>query len=210
MYIVFEGLDGSGKSTQVELLQNALFEHLGTERVWACREPGGTPAAEKIRDLLKDPANDFPPQAELLLMTAARAALTVEIDKELANGWVVISDRNYLSTFAYQGAGYNLKSMALMLHNPLTTSHSIYRIPDLTFILTLPKDVAKARRKLRSPEDRIEQRDDEYFDRVFQYYDSFVGNETDSNIITIDATLPIESIHSAVLSIVLKRLKQNK
>lgn len=207
MYIVFEGLDGSGKSTQVELLQNALFEHLGTERVWACREPGGTPAAEKIRDLLKDPANDFPPETELLLMTAARSALKVGIEKELENGWIVISDRNYLSTFAYQGAGHDLMLMALRLHSPLIMNLAVCRKPDLTFILTLPKEVAKARRKLRSPEDRIEQRDDEYFDRVFQYYNTFVGSETDSNIITIDATLPIESIHSAVLSIVLKHLK---
>ncbi len=142
LFISFEGIEGSGKSTQVQCLQ-AYLESAGYE-VTVTREPGGTPIAEAIRGLLLDPENvAMSPTTELLLYEAARAQHVHErVRPALAAGRMVLCDRFVDSTTAYQGAGRGLGGEALERLHQLATDNLV---PDLTFLLDLPADVALVR-----------------------------------------------------------------
>lgn len=142
IFITLEGADGSGKSTQAELLAEVLLSR-GRE-VMRLREPGGTPISEKIRALLLDPANaEMSPECELLLYEASRAQLTRQvIEPALARGAVVLCDRYYDSTYAYQAGGRGLDETLVRQSNVLG---SCGRVPDRTLVLDLDPVLGYAR-----------------------------------------------------------------
>lgn len=142
MFITLEGADGCGKSTQAALLAQAL-EAAGREVV-CLREPGGTPISEKVRALLLDPAHaEMVPECELLLYEASRAQLTRQvIEPALARGAVVLCDRYYDSTYAYQAGGRKLPDDLVNAANALG---SCGVAPDRTVVLDLDPALAYAR-----------------------------------------------------------------
>ncbi len=150
MFISFEGLDGSGKTTQARLLAEVL-EAEGA-RVVRVREPGGTPAGERIRHLLLDPGEAIDPAAEALLYAAARAQLVADvIAPALADGAHVVADRFIDSSLAYQGVARGLGVERILEVNLLATRGLF---PDRTVLLRLPQAEAAGRRD--PTPDRIE------------------------------------------------------
>ncbi|HKA27638.1 MAG TPA: dTMP kinase [Gaiellaceae bacterium] len=163
MFITFEGLDGSGKSTQAELLADAIR---GTGRdVVTTREPGGTPLGERVRELLLT-GNGIAPWAEAALFAAARAELVEEvIDPALERGAVVICDRYLDSSLAYQGFARGLGiDRVLQLNLPAIGE----RLPDRTFLLEI--DPRQAALRVGDTGDRIEREDDEFRRQVADAY----------------------------------------
>jgi dTMP kinase len=165
MFLVLEGVEGSGKSTQARLLGRWLTE-LGVPHLLT-REPGGTAVGEEIRQILLH-GHDMPAQSELLLMNAARAAFVAEVVKPaLAAGKVVITDRFYHSSIAYQGYGRQL---------PLNQVREVCELaidglkPDLVIILDVPLEVGEARRATRGGADRIERAGTDFHTRVAEAY----------------------------------------
>ena len=144
LFITFEGTEGSGKTTQISLLAERL-RSMG-HRVRTLREPGGTPIGEEIRHTLKhSPANHaMTPEAELLLMNASRAQLVREVIRPaLAAGEIVLCDRFYDSTTAYQGYGRQLDLQ--MVKSIIDVAVGDTR-PDLTLLFVVPHEVSEARR----------------------------------------------------------------
>src|SRR6266478_6031223 len=149
LFISFEGTEGSGKSTQVSL----LAEHLRFERytVRTIREPGGTPVGEEIRHTLKHSADNdaMTFEAELLLMNASRAQLVREVIRPaLAAGDIVMCDRFYDSTTAYQGYG---RQLDLSVVKAIVDFAVRDTRPDLTLLLVVPYEVSEGRRVARQP-----------------------------------------------------------
>jgi dTMP kinase len=152
-FISFEGIEGSGKSTQVHLLQTSL-EQQGHE-VIVTREPGGCPIANAVRSILLDPANHvMVPRAELLLYAAARAQHVEEIIRPaLDAGRIVLCDRFIDATMAYQGAGRGLDEALLTAINGQATGGLI---PDLTLLLDMPVETGLARARNRNNAEMLE------------------------------------------------------
>jgi dTMP kinase len=150
--IVFEGIEGAGKTTQLERLA-ARLEAAGVA-VLALREPGGTPLGDEIRRLLLDPASSITPWSELFLFQASRAQIVAEVIRPaLDRGKVVLLDRFILSTFAYQAGGRGLSETAVRSAIRAAV-HGL--VPDLTFLLRFSAKAGIARAKQRSTWDRIE------------------------------------------------------
>lgn len=175
--IVFEGAEGAGKSTQLRLLADWLG---GRGRdVVAVREPGGTVLGDEIRRLLLDPSSDITARAEALLFMASRAQLVErEIQPALAHGAVVLVDRFFLSTYAYQGAGRGLPVSDLRVANAMATAGLI---PDVTLLLTLPVAEGLARADRRGERDRMERAELVFHERVAQAFDEFARPEWQRN-----------------------------
>jgi dTMP kinase len=139
LLVTFEGIDGCGKSTQVARLVERLRQQ-GQDPL-AVREPGGTPLSERIRSLLLEPGQSIEPRAELLLFAAARAELVASVIRPaLASGQMVICDRFFDSTTAYQGAGRKLADPAWLADFHRFTTQGL--VPDRTFVLDVPLAVA--------------------------------------------------------------------
>ncbi len=199
-FITLEGNEGSGKSTQVPLLADHL-RSLG-KVVRVLREPGGTPIGEEIRHTLKHSQNNeaMTAEAELLLMNASRAQLVREIIRPaLDRGEIVLCDRFYDSTTAYQGygRGLNLRHVAEVIDFAVGDTR-----PDLTLLLLVPPEVSRERllkRQATLPfmRDRMEEADQAFFDRVAHGYGEIAAREP-NRIRRIDATGSVESIHAAI------------
>ncbi len=167
-FIVLEGSEGVGKTTQLEKVSTYLRAE--GKIVINPREPGGTPAGELIRTILKDPTSTWiTPARNLLLFNACRALLVgTIIEPALTQGTWVVVDRYYPSTEAYQGGGelYSpRKSLTRQIKESIETT-----IPDLTYILDAPVEVSLARKKHEESTDRFQQKGKEFFDRVRQTY----------------------------------------
>ena len=173
-FITIEGIEGVGKSTQIAAIVTAL-EAQG-RKVLLTREPGGTELGEAIRDLLL--STDYPPmdqRTELLLMFAARAEhIYSRIIPALEDGIWVISDRFTDASYAYQGGGRNIpidkiSGLEQWVQEGFT--------PDYTFLLDAPVEIGLARARIRGPQDRIEQEDMDFFQRVRDLYLQRAGQE---------------------------------
>lgn len=183
VFITLEGADGCGKSTQASLIADAL-EASGREVV-RLREPGGTPISEKVRALLLDPANDeMVPECELMLYEASRAQLTRQvIEPALARGAVVLCDRYYDSTYAYQAGGRALAD-ALVRRANLLGSCGV--VPDRTLVFDLEPAVAYARATAGGA-DRMEAEGLAFQERVRDAYLRLAAEEP-SRVRVIDAS----------------------
>jgi dTMP kinase len=197
-FITFEGTEGGGKSTQIQLLAHRL-EAVG-KKVRLLREPGGTPISEEIRQLVKHSPNGaaMTPEAELLLMCAARAQLVREIIRPaLAAGEVVLCDRFYDSTTAYQGHGRQLALDGVRAIVDFAVGDTR---PNLTLFLHVPLAVSEARRQGRAPDpqpDRMEAADRAFFQRVETGFLEIARAEP-GRVKIIDATQTIEQVAQAV------------
>ena len=182
-FIVFEGPDGAGKSSQALALLKQM-ESTGYP-VILTREPGGTPLGESLRTVLKSsPAIE--PLSELLLFLAARAELVETIIKPaLTNNINVISDRFTASTLAYQGHGQGLNLTEITRLNQLVCSSLS---PDLTILLDIPVDLISSR-KSRDTQDRYDSASGAFHSKVRQGYLSIASQET-SQWLVLDATKP--------------------
>ena len=205
-FITFEGTEGSGKSTQIPLLAERL-RALG-RHVRVLREPGGTPIGEEIRHTLKhSKANEaMTPEAELLLMNASRAQLVREIIRPaLAAGEIVLSDRFYDSTTAYQGYG---RQLDLGMVKSIVNAAVGDTRPDLTLLFLLPYDVAEERRRIRQPtlpmdirRDRIEEAGRSFFERAAKGYQAIAAAEP-QRVRKVDANGTVEEISARLWKLV--------
>ncbi|MGA2750027.1 MAG: dTMP kinase [Verrucomicrobiota bacterium] len=201
LFITFEGTEGSGKSTQITLLAGRLQE-LG-HTVKLLREPGGTPIGEEIRHTLKhsNANHAMMAETELLLMNASRAQLVREIIRPaLAAGVIVLCDRFYDSTVAYQGHGRRLDFA--MVRQVIDCAVGPTR-PDLTLLLMVPVEVSEARRKSRElpglevVRDRMEEADRAFFQRVEAGYRELAAQEP-ARVRPIDATASVQSVSGEI------------
>jgi dTMP kinase len=192
LFITFEGTEGSGKTTQIAALAERL-RSLG-HTVRTLREPGGTPIGEEIRHTLQHSAANraMTPEAELLLLNASRAQLVREVIRPaLAAGEIVLCDRFYDSTLAYQAYGRGLDSKQVQR----IISFAVGRTrPDLTLLLMVPIAVSEARRRARPAErDRMEEADRAFFERVEKGYEAIAAAQP-RRIRRLDATLAAEVV----------------
>jgi len=186
LFVTFEGIDGSGKSTQVSALRKSL-EDKGTE-VIVIREPGATLIGEKIRSILLDKAHSkMSSETELLLYEAARAQIVYEVIRPaLQAGKVVICDRFYDSTVAYQGYARGLSLESIDFLNQLATGGLE---PDLTFLMDLPAKDAWERMDVREEaQDRLELEGFSFMEKVRAGYLELAGKH--ARIIKVDALSP--------------------
>lgn len=194
MLITFEGIDGCGKSTQIEKLKTYL-ESKGLS-VMLCREPGGTVLSEKVRSLLLHEDIEMDAVTEMLLFSAARSQLISEkVRPALERGEIVIMDRFYDSTTAYQG--YGRQSAATGQIDTLNRLATHDTVPDITFYLQISPDVAASRTK-SAEKDRMERAGDGFFKRVADGYNHLA--ETEERFITIPADRPIDQIHVEIIA----------
>lgn len=191
-FIVLDGMDGAGKSSQVGPLVSWL-EARG-RRVTTCRDPGATPAGDAIRAILLDRRDlHLEPTAEMLLYMAARAQLVAEvIEPALARGEWVISDRYLLSNVVYQGHAGGLDPAAIRGVGAVATGG---RMPDL--VLVLDVDLATAARRLARPLDKLENRGDDYRERLRAGYRLEAAAAPDT-IRLLDASGPPEAVAAAI------------
>jgi dTMP kinase len=194
LFISLEGVDGSGKSTQARL----LVEALGGDTV-AIREPGGTAAAEQIRELLADPSVELEPMAELLLFCAARADLTERVIRPaLDAGRDVVSDRFSDSSVAYQGAARGL-GVGEVIGLCDTASDGLW--PDLTVLLRVDPEVGLGR---ADGQDRFESEGLELQRAVAVAYEEIAQIASD-RFAVIDASGSVEEVHERVMEAVRSR-----
>ena len=191
-FIVLDGMDGAGKSSQIAPLAGWL-EARGI-RVTTCRDPGATPAGDAIRAILLDRHDlQLSATAEMLLYMAARAQLVAEvIEPALARGEWVISDRFLLSNVVYQGHAGGLDSEAIRSVGAVATGG---RMPDL--VLVLDVDLATAARRLDRPLDKLENRGDGYRERLRAGYRREAGAAPET-IRLIDAAGPPDAVADAI------------
>lgn len=193
MLISFEGIDGCGKSTQIDLLKNYLEINDLTYSVF--REPGGSEVSEKIRELLLHDSQEMDSITELLLFSAARSQLIKEkVIPLLERDEIVILDRFYDSTTAYQGYGRELKNLEIIQIVNRLASHST--VPDITFYLKIEPELAHER-TIKLSKDRMESSGIDFFRAVSNGYEELAKNE--KRFITIDASEEIDSIHSTII-----------
>lgn len=189
MFITFEGIDGSGKSTQIKKLKERLEKEGATVKVF--RDPGGPEVSEKVRDILLNPDYEIDPVTELLLFSASRSQLMAEkVLPSLEKGAVVILDRFYDSTTAYQG--YGRESISLEEIHKLNRIASHKREPDLTIYMKIPLNEAKSR--MAEKKDRMEQAGDPFFEKVINGFEDLA--ESEDRFFTVDATVSADQVHS--------------
>ncbi len=189
-FIVIEGGEGVGKTTQANLLIKKL--QASGRNAEFIREPGGDPLAEKLRELLLDPDVSHQPETELLLFNAARIQTLVIVDKKLKEGIDVVSDRNMLSTIAYQGYA---RGLDLELVREICEIATKRVKPDLVMLLDAPANVVNARRDNRGTSDRFEQLGEDFHSKVREGYRQEAKR---LNLPVIDASPAIDEVFEAI------------
>lgn len=205
LFITFEGTDGSGKTTQIGFLKDYLNK-AGYD-VLLTREPGGNRISEKIRSVILDPEyTEMDSIAEFLLYSAARAQLVQEVIKpSLERGTIVVCDRYFDSSYAYQGYGRGMDMKVLESISMMATGGLL---PDVTFFFDLDPEIALNRRLASSQSDRIENEQLEFHKRVHAGYVKLAENSPD-RIRRIDAARSAESIWTDVRNILDILLEQD-
>jgi dTMP kinase len=200
--IVFEGAEGAGKTTQIKI----LAERLGTAGIpsIAVREPGGTPVGDEIRKILLHAEQEITAPAEALLFMASRAELIArEIVPSLAAGKVVLVDRFFLSTYAYQIVGRGLPETEVRAANRLATTGLV---PDLTLLLDVPAAHGLQRADARGARDRMERSGDDFHADVGNAFRQFADPAWQHShpecgpIKLIDGTGDEATVHKRVVS----------
>ena len=211
LFITFEGLDGSGKTTQIKRLA-AWMQKRNLDPV-TMRQPGGTATGDRVRALLLDSGSSpLAPMTEMALMFADRAQAIAEvIEPALAAGRIVLCDRFTDSTEAYQGGGRQLGSQAVLdLHRLVCGNLQ----PDLTLLLlpSLQASLARARRRNErataetgQDENRFEQEQGEFFRRVWEKYREIARREP-QRVVLIEGNLTIDEAHEQIIEAVSERL----
>ena len=206
--IVFEGIEGAGKTTQL-LRLTARLAAAGVPSD-SYREPGGTPLGDDIRKLLLDPTRDITPRAEALLFMASRAELVERaVGPALAAGRVVLLDRFTLSTYAYQVAGRGLDEREVRAANVTATGGIV---PSLTLLLRVPPATGEARARRRGAPDRMEGSGSEFHARVAQAFASFEDRTWQREhpecgpLLVVDADAPADDVEQRVLGLLTERL----
>lgn len=194
MLITFEGIDGCGKTTQIKFLTDYLNKK--NLPVTVFREPGGTILSEKIRELLLHEPEDMDFRTELLLFSAARSQLIKEkVIPLLEKEEIVILDRYYDSTVAYQGYGRNSTNIDhIHFINKLATHNTV---PDITFYLKITPDIASDRIK-KSQKDRMESAGKDFFERVKKGYDLLA--KENRRITTVDSARDPDIVFQDILA----------
>jgi len=201
-FITIEGTEGVGKSTNIEFIE-AFLKERGIN-LCLTREPGGTPLAEEIRELLLAPREEtMCDDAEILLVFAARAQhINQVIRPKLENGQWVLSDRFTDATFAYQGAGRGIcwdriQQLEAYVQGELR--------PNLTLLLDMPVELGMERAKLRSAPDRFEQEKQAFFEKVRQGYHHRMRAEPD-RFALIDASQSLSNVQEQIAAALEKHL----
>ncbi len=210
IFITFEGNEASGKSTQIPLLAERLRSQGHSVRT--LREPGGTPIGEEIRHTLKhsEVNQAMTPEAELLLMNASRAQLVREVIRPaLSAGEVILCDRFYDSTTAYQGYG---RQLDLGFVRRLVEFAVGGLRPDLTLLLLVPQAISEQRLLARQSNlpfvrDRMEEGDRSFFARVVEGYHAIAAAEP-GRVRTIDATATVADLANTIWDLVSPRLER--
>lgn len=209
-FITFEGTEGAGKSTQIQLLAERLRAH--SCQVCCVREPGGTLAGERIRGVLKDPAlaGAMSPEAELFLVSASRTELVQTVIRPaLARGEIVLCDRFIDSTVAYQGFG---RGLALDRLRELVDFSTGGLRPDLTFLLQVSLSSSYARRAQREQAatgqggeaDRFELAGDDFFSRVERGFGQLAADEPE-RLVTIDGEGSVDDVANRIWQTIERR-----
>lgn len=194
MFVSFEGIDGSGKSTQAKLLADSL----GPEAEFV-REPGGTVAAERMRELLADGEVELEPMAELMLFCAARADLVRRVIRPaLAARRDVVCDRFADSSAAYQGGG---RGLGIELAEQLSDAATEGLVPDLTLLLWIDPEAAAKR---SAGDDRFEAAGLEFQRAVASAYEQIAVRHSD-RVVRLDATGSVEDVQARVMDAIEKR-----
>jgi dTMP kinase len=204
MFITFEGPDGCGKTTQLALLEAYLTEQGYSPCI--TREPGGTSIGEQVRDVLHSPDNqEMHPRAEILLYSASRAQLVEQVIRPaLAAGKIVLTDRFYDSTLAYQGYGHGLDLEALRQITRFATGGLR---PDLTLYLEIDPQVGLRRRQSDQGAEwnRLDALGLEFHRRVHTGYQALIAAEPERWVV-IDGDRPVEVVQAEVREVVTARL----
>tara|TARA_B100001057_G_scaffold417336_1_gene436003 strand:- start:144 stop:758 length:615 start_codon:yes stop_codon:yes gene_type:complete len=200
MFISFEGIEGSGKSSLIKNLKNYYKNH--ALDVFFTKEPGGTELGEKIREILLDPTSEIDPSSELFLLMADRVHhVKNKINPNLNENKIVFCDRYIDSTIAYQGGGRDLddkdiEGMIKMLKLP---------IPDLTILLDVPVEMGLMRAKERSELDRFEKEDIDFHKKIRQSYLNLQKKYPD-RIIIFNASMNENDVFEEVLNYIKSRI----
>ena len=208
--MVFEGVEGAGKSTQLRRLE-ARLSRAGVP-CQSFREPGGTAAGDRIRHALLDPAVSLDPRTEALLFMASRAELVATaVSPALVVGTAVLLDRFFLSTYAYQVAGRGLPEEDIVAANRAATGGLV---PDLTLLLSLPSAVGLARAHSRGPSDRMEQSGPEFHARVERAFALFAtpdwqaGHPEAGPIVVVSAAGTADDVEERVAAVIAERVPE--
>ncbi|WP_394392535.1 dTMP kinase [Shewanella woodyi] len=196
-FIVIEGLEGAGKSSAISLVRDFIEKHTGAVPV-CTREPGGTPLAERIRDLVKiaDETDPLCDEAECLLFYAARAQLVANVIKPaLRRGEWVLGDRHNLSSLAYQGGGRGLSTLVESVSRATLGDFK----PDLTIYLDIEPKLGLTRAANRGELDRIEVEEIAFFERARHTFLSYA--QQDDSIQVIDAGQTMAEVHKDIVAL---------
>lgn len=197
MFIVFEGLDGCGKTTQVELLKYNL-EKNGYKNVKTFREPGSTELSEKIRDILLNfDLTDI--QRMFLFLTARNSVVEKEIKPAIENNDIVLCDRYAPSTLAYQGYGKNVTDIGVIHRLNNLACENIH--PDMTIFLDVPVEECKNRQEMN---DKMEKTSAPIYEKIYNGYKQLSKN---NNWFVVDGTKTVEEIAEEIFNIVKSRIK---
>jgi dTMP kinase len=203
LFITFEGIEGCGKSTQARMLKEFLVKE--GKSVFLTREPGGPKISEDIRKMLLSVNNkEMLPQTEVLLYMASRSQHTGEwIIPELERGKIVISDRYYDSTFAYQGAARKIDGKLI---DTIRRYATFGLVPDITFLVDLPEEIGLSR-ILKKDADRLEQESMEFHKKVREGFLELAKKEPE-RFIVLEGKKSIKEIHNDVIIRITKELNK--
>lgn len=204
MFITFEGLDFSGKSTQAKL----LHEYLKNKKIKSIlfREPGGTTISEKVREIILDREHiEMTPLTEFMLFSASRSQLVSQVIKpHLKKGYVVICDRYYDSSTAYQSYGGKMELKQVLEVNDIATGGLK---PDMTILIDIGPKAAFARANQRgNAKDRMENKNLAFYTKVYKGFKD-IANHNKKRFVVIKGTLTINEIHHTITQKINKKLK---